>query len=53
MKSRLIEPAAASRVPKFQTETGGALYHLLRNRIYRGEVLHKGGIEDQGYCPKP
>jgi hypothetical protein len=20
----------------------GALYHLLRNRIYRGEVVHKG-----------
>src|SRR4051812_24993970 len=36
------------RVDRFGRETGGrpiargALYHMLQNRIYRGEIVHKG-----------
>ena len=22
----------------------GALYHMLQNRIYRGEIVHKGSV---------
>jgi DNA invertase Pin-like site-specific DNA recombinase len=34
-KGRRIESAPFSR---------GALYHLLRNRLYRGEIVHKGSV---------
>jgi site-specific DNA recombinase len=35
-------PREGSAVPTVQVDLRGALYHLLRNRIYGGEVVHKG-----------
>ena len=33
------------------TFSRGALFHLLRNRLYRGQIVHKGQVHPGAHCP--
>ncbi|MCA1748508.1 MAG: recombinase family protein [Sphingomonadales bacterium] len=42
--------SAKGKIMGGQPFSRGALFHLLRNRIYRGQIVHKGQVHDGGHA---